>query len=60
MERREENNLIISAHNCSSQCLLDCLDDIRRRKALNFLHFNDKKTDPIIFKSGGPNSIPTF
>lgn len=41
-------------YNGSTQSLLDCLDDIRRCIAFNFLHFYEKKSELMIFKSGSP------
>ena len=33
--------------------LLTCLDDIKAWMALNFLHFNDKKTEVMVFGAAG-------
>ncbi|XP_032375874.1 uncharacterized protein LOC116692015 [Etheostoma spectabile] len=43
---------------CSITPLLACLEDIKAWMALNFLNFNEKKTEVIMFGPGGSYEIP--
>lgn len=40
--------------------LLACPEDIKAWIALNFLHFNEKKTEVMVFGRSGPCEHPPF
>lgn len=47
-------------HSGSLQPLLDYLNDIRGWMALNFLNFNEKKAEVMLFNSSASSCIPAF